>query len=69
MALPNFGGAGGVRKRVRKPGTKARFRVKNRKVLPKSGGYQTSSASGAHIKSAGRNVARAGIIVGTTKVS
>lgn len=66
MALPNFGGAG-VRKRIRKPGTKARFRIKNRKVLPKGGAYKTSSASGAHIKSHGRNIVRNAIIIGTTK--
>lgn len=66
MALPNFGGAG-VRKRVRKPGTKARFRVKTRKTLPKGGAYKTSSASGSKIRSHGRNIIRNAIILGTTK--
>lgn len=66
MGLPNFGKAG-VRKRIRKPGTKARFRIKSRKVLPASGAYKTSSASGAHIKSHVRNAIRNAIIIGTTK--
>ena len=66
MSLPNFGAAG-VRKRVRRMGTKARFRIKNRKVLPKGGSYNTSSASGSKIKSHVRHIVRNAIILGTTK--